>query len=171
MRISQNFWLEEFVPKHIFDTYGSDATKFVKPKLVDLAEFYKSFFTDYYKRKHPGKVKTVEVVINNWLWGGVKQNSGFRPPNSEVGAKLSQHKFCNAIDTELIIVFTDGKKQEVDYKEIHRVIADNHTDFWNAGLRCIEDVSIATGWLHSDLRWILNATRIHVVDLKDAWPI
>jgi hypothetical protein len=164
MKISQNFDVREFVPKLIWDQFKEKSTWFVNQKAVQLAEFYKSFFTTYYKNKLGNdKVKTVTVTINNWHIGGGKQWSGLRTAEFTEGGVRSQHRFMNAFDCELTIIFNDGKFQEVDYKEIHKVIKDNEAMFMANGLTCLEDVSDAPGWLHSDFRWIPNQTQILIV--------
>jgi hypothetical protein len=159
MQLSDNFDLREFVSRAVYNRWGIKSRWFVRQEMVDLAEFYKSFFTEYYKKKYPGKVKTVLVVINNWHYGGSKQYSGYREDayylrNGLVEIKSgSQHRFFNGFDAEFIIVFNDGTRVEVDYKEIHEVIKKNEALFMEKGLTTVEDVSVATGWLHSDGRW------------------
>lgn len=153
-KVSQNFDVREFVSRAIYEQPGINPRWFVSEKQIKYAEFLKSFLTTHFKKKLGNdKVKTVLVVINNWHTGGPKQYSGFREPKCTEGASLSQHRFVNAIDTELFIVFNDGTKQEVDYKEIHEIIHANEAEFMANGLTTIEDVAIATGWLHSDFRF------------------
>jgi len=164
MKISQNFTAQEFVPRHVWNQFKEDSTWFINPKAVKLAEFYKSFFTTYYKKKFGNdKVKTVLIVINNWNSGGTKEWSGLRTPEFTAGAKMSQHRFMNAFDSEIWIVFNDGTKQEADYKEIHKIIQDNEAEFMANGLSRVEDVRDATGWLHSDFAWIPDQKEILVV--------
>lgn len=163
MKISDNFDLREFVPKSTFQKYGANATWFVSQKMISVAEFYKEFFTNYFKTKLPGKVASVSIVINNWHINGPKQYSGYRPPDYTEGAKESQHRCHNAFDCEITIVFLDGSKQEADYKEIHQIIQDNEALFLSKGVTTVEDVAIASGWLHTDFRYILNQTKILIV--------
>lgn len=164
MKISQNFIAQEFVPKHIWDQFGERSTWFINEKAVRIAEFYKSFFTSYFKKKLGNdKVKTVLVVINNWNTGGPKQWSGLRTAKCTEGAENSQHRYMNAFDSELIILMTDGTKQEVDYVEIHKIIQEHEAEFLANGVTCLEDVSIASGWLHTDFRWIPIQTKILIV--------
>lgn len=163
MKISQNFDVREFVSKAIYARFGVNSTWFVKKQTVDTAEFYKEFFRNYYQLKYPGKVKDVLIVVNNWHYGGKKQYSGYRDPACTEGADLSQHRTSNAFDCEIQIVFNDDKKQEADYKEIHQVIQDNEQLFLSKGVTCLEDVSVASGWLHTDFRWIPVQTKILIV--------
>lgn len=164
MKISLNFDVREFVPKETYEKFGVNSTWFVAPQAASVAEFYKSFFTDYYQKKYgKDKVASVAIIINNWHNGGTKQFSGYRPPSYTEGAKESQHRHHNAFDCEIVIVFTDGKRQEVDYTEIHRLIAQNDALFFSMGVRCIEDVRDATGWLHTDFRYTPGQKKILIV--------
>lgn len=164
MKISPNFDLREFVPKETFAKFGENATWFVSPIAPVVAEFYKSFFLDYYKKKlGADKVKDVLIVINNWHAGGTKQFSGYRPPSFTEGAKESQHRCHNAFDCEIYIVLNDGTKTECSYTEIHKIIADNDALFFSKGVRCVEDVRDATGWLHTDFRWTFGQVSILTV--------
>lgn len=40
----------------------------------------------------------VPLVINNWYSGGNRENSGYRKPDSKVGAQKSSHKLGKAFD-------------------------------------------------------------------------
>jgi hypothetical protein len=64
MKVSDNFDIREFVPKSIFNAFGVNSTWFIDKKVVDIAEFYKSFFTNYFQQKFPGKVKSVSIISN-----------------------------------------------------------------------------------------------------------
>lgn len=165
MKLSENFDLREFIPKSTYLKYGTSATWFVKKEIVEIAEFYKSFFFDYFKKKYGvDKVKNVLIVVNNWNSGGGKQYSGYRPPEYTEGAKESQHRAFNAFDCEIIIVFTDGKRIEAEYSEIHKVILSNEDLFLSKGVKCIESLKDAPTWLHTDIRYIPNQTKILIVN-------
>jgi hypothetical protein len=166
MKISQNFDVREFVPKHIWDIFKEKSVWFVNPNIVSIAEFYKSFFTTYYKKKLGNDVvRTVAISVNNWHIGGAQQWRGLRTSQCTQGAVNSQHRYMNAFDTEIFIVYADGKRVEVDYKEIHKVIQDNEAEFMANGVTTIEDLKIASGWLHTDCRWIPDQKKILIVGL------
>ena len=54
--VAVNFDIREFVPKAIWDRFGVKSTWFINPQIPHLAQFYKDFFTKYYKRKYAGKM-------------------------------------------------------------------------------------------------------------------
>lgn len=54
MRISTNFDIREFVPKSIWDKYGINSVWFISPKIIEIAEFYKTFWTEYFIKKIGG---------------------------------------------------------------------------------------------------------------------
>lgn len=166
MKVSKNFDVREFVPKHIWEQFGTNSTWFVNPKIVKIAEFYKSFWLAYYKRKLGNdKVTNVLIQVNTWLTGGPQQWRGLRTAKCTEGADNSQHRYMNAFDCEIIIVMADGSRVEADYKEIHQVIKANETEFMANGVTCVEDVKIASGWLHTDCRWIPEQKNILIVGL------
>lgn len=165
MKISEHFDIREFVPASIWNTYGANSTWFINKKLVDIAEFYKLFFLEQFRIMYPDVVDVL-IVVNDYMYGGKKQYSGFRPPNVNVGVDLSDHKRADAFDCEIYIVFKNGTKKEVDYVVVHQIIQKNERLFLSKGVTAIEDVSIATGWLHTSVRWILNQTKILIVKPK-----
>lgn len=163
-QVSQNFDIREFVCKRLFALFGINSTWFINPKMVNIAEFYKTFFTHYFKKKYGNdKVVNVLIRINNWHTGGSKQWSGVRLKECEQYKEFSQHSFFNGFDCEIIIVFKDGTQKEVDYKEIHEVIQANEAEFMANGVTCIESIEFAPGWLHTDGRWIPNQKHILIV--------
>ncbi len=162
MKLSDNFDIREFVPRATFERWGANATWFISPLAVLVAEFYKEFWTQHFKEQDAG-VDRVAIVINNWHTGGPYQYRGYRPPECTEGAKESQHRFHNAFDCEIVIIKKDGSRKEADYKEIHRVIQENEALFLSQGITCVEDVSIATGWLHTDFRWTQDPNQILIV--------
>lgn len=164
MKISRNFDVRELVPRHIWDEFGERSTWFVNPRIVHIAEFYKSFFLTYYKNKLGNdKVKNVLIRINNWHTGGTFEWRGLRTAKCTQGVENSQHRYMNAFDSEILIVMADGIVVEADYKEVHQVIQANETVFMANGVTAVEDVTIATGWLHTDCRWIFDQKKILIV--------
>lgn len=164
MKISQHFDVRELVPKHIWEQFGPKSTWFVNPKIVHILEFYKSFWLAYYKKKLGNDtVKSVLIIVNNWHVGGDKQWRGLRTAKCTEGAENSQHRYMNGFDCDIIVVMADGTRKEADYREVHQAIQSNEREFLANGITCVEDVSIATTWLHTDTRWIMDQKKILVV--------
>ena len=162
-KVSPNFDEREFVPESIYNNKYPN-TWFISKKQVEVAEFYKEFWTTYFKRKYPNEVEKVLIEINTWHYrpNGM-QYRGYRPPEYTKGAKYSQHRAYNGFDCEIIIVFKDGRRVEADYNEVHKVIKENNALFLSKGITTVESVKIAKGWLHTDFRYIPNQTQILVV--------
>lgn len=163
MKISPNFDIREFVPPEIWDRFGESSTWFIDKKTVDVAEFYKDFFSRYFRNKVGQELKAVIIKVNDWQWNGPRKYSGFRPPDCTVGVSLSQHRFKSAFDCKIILVFHSGRREEVDYKEIHKIIKDYEDTFMENGVSRIEDVKIAKTWLHTDTAWIPHQKKIMIV--------
>ncbi len=130
IKISQDFFLHEFVPKIIYDKYGEKAKWFIRPEIIKLAQFYREFFQK-------------PVYINNWFWSGPRHNRGFRTPNTTVGALYSQHKLGAAFDCNIKNMAPD---------EVRRIILANEQEFMRSGLTTLEDGQFAPTWIHSDIR-------------------
>lgn len=164
MKISKNFDVREFVPKHLWDKWGTRCTWFVNPKIVHIAEFYKTFFLAYYKKKLGNdNVLNVLIQVNTWHTGGSQEWRGLRTAKCTEGTEDSLHRYMSAFDCDIIIVMKDGSKVEADYKEIHKVIKENETEFLANGVSAVEDVAIAGTWLHTDCRWIPEQKNILIV--------
>lgn len=125
MKLTTNFWLEEFVSKAIYKKWGDASIWFIDPRLPLLFQFIRD--------RHGS------VTVNNWKWGGDRNYSGFREPTCKVGAKLSQHRFGRA---------GDGLVNNLD--EVWEDIEKNFDLYKKYGLTTIEK---NVTWLHGDMRW------------------
>jgi hypothetical protein len=159
MKVSQNFILQEFVPKPIFDRFGNQAIRFVDPQLIDIAQFLRN---RYGKPMH----------ANNWhrstserFWEDSFSLRGYRPPISglmnhietekgeltalgltdyevycaEIGSYYSDHKIGKALDFTVSGMTPD---------EIRSDILDNQELMLSKGLTVIEDKRFAPTWVH-----------------------
>ena len=95
MNIAEFFTIQEFVPKDVYDQYGKYCVMFFNPKL---------FYVSDQLRKKFGP-----TLINSWSWGGHRQYSGLRPPEVDIGARLSIHRIGAAIDP----IFIEQERPEV----------------------------------------------------------
>ena len=136
MKISDHFQLEEFVPPNVFQTWGANAVWFVDPRLIELAEFVRTFFNK-------------PVIINDWHRGGQLQYRCFRDQETNVGAKLSQHRMGRAMDFNI---------SGMTPQEVYSAILANSGAFMKAGLTSMEDISATPTWTHIDIRQLTPPT-------------
>jgi hypothetical protein len=129
MKVSNNFKLEEFVSKEVYDQFKDNSLWFVNPLLIKTVQDI---------RDNIGK----GIFINNWNTGGSFHNCGYRAPNSIVGAKFSQHKLGNAADLHVV---------GMDNAEFWKYIKDNRNKLFSC-ITAMEDIKCTAGWVHIDLR-------------------
>lgn len=159
MQVAKNFDIREFVSPGTFNKWGNKCIWFVDQKVIDLAQFAKNFFTDYFKEIETKEVEKVTITINNWLWKGDKTGRGYREPSQYLTGQFkksplseSLHRQGKAVDMVVTIHYTDGTKRRVPTKELVSIIQT----FWNmwkqTGVACIEHWEDAPTWLHCDFR-------------------
>jgi hypothetical protein len=90
-----------------------------------------------------------KMTINNWWWGGDRDEAGWRFWDTLTGARLSQHKFGRALDPILHNVTAD----EVRHRIINREIC-------NGLVTRVED---RVSWLHIDSGIPEDSNEIQVV--------
>lgn len=134
MQLTKNFKLQEFVPREIYERFGSKSTMFINPLIPTLAQFLRDRFNK-------------SVTINNWSYWRegmyLYNNSGFRVPDCEDGAGLSRHKLGLCIDT---------KVNGVAASEVQADIKDNYKSIYKPlGLTAIE-LDTKT-WTHLSTEW------------------
>lgn len=128
--------MQEFIPsKEYYNimVYKNSEDRFyrlVDPKIVSIAQFYR----DYFGR---------EVVINNWHTGGNFSLRGWRPQDTKIGARFSQHKLGKAFDCNI---------KGLSDREVYETILKNKELFYEKGVRRLEDIRYTTGWLHTDIK-------------------
>lgn len=86
------------------------------------------------------------MTVNNWSYGGNREWSGLRTPDSPYFSKYSQHSYGKAAD----IIFSDTTAEEV-----RQAILANPDDPTFALINSFEE---NTSWLHIDVR---NVTRLY----------
>ena len=131
MKVSNNFIAQEFVPKTIFDRFGANSIWFIDDRIIKVAQF----FRDRYD---------LPITINDWHKEGKRTLSGFRPPDCEIGADLSQHKFGRGVDLKWL------NQDFLSIDDIREDIRKNQKKFFKAGVRAIEEGTDT--WLHVDIR-------------------
>lgn len=138
IKISDNFYLDEFICPEIYKIFGAKSIWFIRPEIIAINEFLRS--------RHGAS------AINTWGTGGSDKYSGLRPFNCKIGAKYSQHKYGGATDSS----FANSTAEEVrfdiinNWKKLYRPL----------GLTTIE---ANVNWVHLDTRYIQNQQEIFIV--------
>lgn len=122
------FKIEELVPQDEFESYKDNQKILWWEFDRDILYIADRLRDDY-----------GPLIINDWVWGGNNHYRGFRPPNSDVGAARSQHKFGRAVDLIPKHVHPDKIREDII----------NHKHPYMDKIKAIEmDIS----WLHIDVR-------------------
>lgn len=128
MKISKNFWLYEFIPPDVYEHMGASSIWLIDMRIVQVCQLLRERF---------GK----PITVNNWMNGGRRYLSGYRPLRSNFGARYSQHKYGRAAD-----IVVEGTEPEAVREDIRK----NFARYREAGLSTIEKTT--PGWVHLDVR-------------------
>ena len=128
MKITPDFYLTEFVPKEIHDTFKDKSIWFIDPKIPIICQKLRDII---------GK----PITINNWHDGGTYNYSGFRTRSCNVGAENSQHRHGRAADLHIAGITPE---------EVRQLIRDNFSELNKLGLTTIEKNTDT--WTHVDVR-------------------
>jgi hypothetical protein len=143
--VSKNFFLDEYVNQEFYTKWGETCIWWIRPELIRVDQFIRDRFN-------------TPIHINTWATGGSRKDSGLRYPTTTVGAGDSMHKFGCASD----LVF-EGKPNSF-YDEVREDIKKNWKNMYKPlGLTTIE--ADTQGWLHKDVRNILNQTELFIVPI------
>lgn len=125
MRITCRFFrIYELVPRSIYDRFPPDLLwKLFDDRLLLTADRIRIRYNRI-------------VYINDWYWGGIFEESGFRHFDSNTGAKLSDHKFGRALDLKV-----EGMSHEEIRQDIR--LKPNIKAF-----KYITAVELGVSWLH-----------------------
>jgi len=123
---SKYFKVHELVPKKMYEKYGEKAWRYVDIRLIETIDKLKDHFN------------LGTMTINNYYWGGSREWSGIRTPDSPNYSYGSQHSFANAFD----IVFSHYSAEEV-----RNYIINNPHEFPH-----IRGLELETLWVHLDVR-------------------
>jgi len=126
----EHFAIHELVPRKVYEDRGEKAWQLLDLRLLVTLDRL---------RKRYGS-----ITINNWYWGGDREWSGLRTPDSPYYSAYSQHTFGRAADC-LFTIPSENIRQDI--------LADpTHRDF-----ELIGSLELGVSWLHFDVR---NCDRI-----------
>jgi hypothetical protein len=143
IKVSENFFVDEYVPKEIHDLIEKGDAK----------------LSDYQDERIPVLMQWIRtntglsVTLNNWINGGPFDERGVRMPNTSTGASRSRHKFEKNLSGK-IIRKSDGIDSQIgtmNGKQMFEWAEKNKIALFGLGVRCIEHYSFTPGWLHLDL--------------------
>ena len=123
---SKYFKIHELVPRKMYEKYGEKAWRYVDVRLIETIDKLKEHFN------------LGTMTINNYYWGGNREWSGIRTPDSPNYSYGSQHSYANAFD----IVFSHYSAEEV-----RNYILENLDEF-----EYIKGMELEVSWLHIDVR-------------------
>jgi hypothetical protein len=127
-RITENFIDLEVLPVEL---HGKNWQIFIDKRIVEVAQRLRNQFGN--------------ITINDVYIGGGYNLSGFRPFDTKIGAKYSQHKFGRALDLKFL--------DQIEPSSVFAYILAHEKEFMNLGLTTIEDTSFTPSWLHIDARY------------------
>ena len=130
IRLTKNLSLHEYLPKELYLQYQGREhllLNLLDPRLVKADPLLRERFGS--------------LTINNWWWGGDRNWSGIRIPNSPYYSLTSQHSHGRASDKVFKLA------------TIEEVIHDVKKNYKSYGITAIEE---GVSWLHTDVRWSNN---------------
>lgn len=142
---SKYFIIQEYVTPSIYKTFGDNSIWFIDQRLIDADDFIREWFG-------------VPITINNWHLKNqprIYTESGFRTRFTETGGDLSQHRHGRA---------SDKKFKGLSPKFVFNEIMKFEKVFFDAGIRCMENVEFTKTWIHSDGRNTGLIDKILIVD-------
>lgn len=166
IQITTNFYLDEFLdPKSYFKAINN-GFNLMDENIFLLAQKLRDFYEKPINintwwslfEQQKGKMTIDDVILyleNQNKHGKCHIWSGYRSKECRIGAKNSAHRYGQGVDPK------------GDEKRFFKIIRDNRAEFYNLGLRRLEDISITKGWIHMDtLERNTRPNSIRVVDLK-----
>ena len=121
---SKHFLIHELVPKKMYKRYGEAAWRYIDRDMIADIDKLKEIFSNG------------TMTINNYKFGGSREWSGIRTPESKYYSYGSMHSYGKAFD----IVFS-----EYDAEEVRQYILNNQDKF--IAITRMED---GVSWLHID---------------------
>ena len=124
-KVSKNFILPEFVSKEFWDKHGWNSLWYIDSRIIESCQ------------KLRDKLG-IPLTINNWYYGGDRQESGLRVPGMKNYSPTSQHAFGRAVD---II------SKDMSAEEMRQHIYEKRHDYPH-----IKAIERKVNWLHIDCR-------------------
>lgn len=121
----KHFKIQELVSRKVYKDRGDKAWELLDPRALETLDTL---------RDNLG----VSLTVNDWSWGGGRQNSGLRMPGTKYYSRYSQHSFGRAFDVI-------SSHVTADYMREH--ILNNEHLYPHIG-----SIELGVSWLHFDVR-------------------
>jgi hypothetical protein len=125
IKITDNFFLDEFVHPNIYNRFKGNSRLYVNPSLIELVQLIREKYGE-------------PININTWARGGSRINSGVRDYFKPLG-KLNRSRHYYGLCADLTTA---------DIKKLQKHVDDNKDYYYEFGLRVIEDFRYTRSWCH-----------------------
>lgn len=165
IKVSENFYLDEFIDPYTYFNTEDNGLSLIDKRLFCIAQLLRDYYGksirinnwwSYYKDKikHLELKTVIELIEDNET---LSKWSGIRTKRTDVGSVRSAHRKFKAIDPK-------GNAET-----FYNIVIENAKDFYELGLRRLEDIKLTPTWLHMDtLNRNTKPNSIRVVDLVRA---
>ena len=123
--ISKNFILPEFISQEQWEKHGMKMQWAIDERIVQSVQALRDNLN-------------VPLTINNWFWGGQRNESGFRVKGMKNYRPRSQHSYGRAVDVI----------SSIPANEMRNHIFSNREKY-----PFITAIELDVGWLHIDCRF------------------
>jgi hypothetical protein len=162
IKLNTNLFLDELVDPVTYFTEPDNGLNKIDPQLIDIFQLLRDKYGSSININGWWKHLPVDLVVFDPVaFLELMQSkkvpvwSGYRSDLCKIGAKRSAHKLGKAIDPK------------GDEKKFMQIVRDNAQQFYDLGLRRLEDIKITKGWLHMDtLDQNTKPNSLRIVDLK-----
>jgi len=168
IKVSENFYLDEFIDPHTYFYEVKNGLDQIDHELFEIAQLlrdkwkkpiYINTWWSYYKENET-LLNCDQIIDDIENLNTIRKWSGLRTARCSIGAPQSAHKQGKAIDC-----VGNGKM-------LFNIVKKEPKEFYDAGVRRLEDYRITPTWLHLDtLERNTQPNSIRVVDLTKATEI
>lgn len=145
-QLNEFLYLDELVDPYTYFTEPDSGLSRIDPRLAKLffllrSKYGKSININGWWKHLPQVNDMFDPLefLNYCIAKKIPVWSGFRPEKCTIGAKGSAHKKGQAEDPK------------GDEKEFFRIVCENAKEFYELGLRRIENTEFTDGWMHMDV--------------------
>lgn len=164
IKVVTNFYLDELVDPVTYFSNSDNGLGYLDMKAVNCLQLLRdlkgssievnNWWFPYLEWAKQNPKKFVSDFAKIYVKRGNFQWSGYRSALCKIGAPKSAHKLGKAFDPK------------GDENELYAIVKENRKQFYELGLRRLEDISITNGWLHLDtLETNVKKGTIRVIDL------